>query len=166
MNNKTAQLRKELDNLIEEEDRLEKLIYDADQAKVRLAELISARQTIGLLELKTQEWEDSKWPVFTENDYYRLRVVGLNNKWISIKMDGCNQPVLRYNRLTGELERMKGQLIDINKAMNAWNAWQAQNRQAETELCALRNASCTVIASPTAYCSTINQNARTCGHRC
>jgi hypothetical protein len=122
----TEELQKELDALIAEEVECRKIIEQAKKCEKRLESLNQHRGNPGNIEIKKQEIEDSKYPVWHESGRNIERIVDVTEKWISIKPDGLNKPITRYKKDNGWRERSRDGYwkIDVQKALEIWEEWQ------------------------------------------
>jgi hypothetical protein len=121
----TEELQKELDALIAEEIECQKIIEQAKKCEARLRELNRYWRDAGEIDIKKQEIEDSKFPIFFTGGWRNERIVNVDDKWISLKFDGINMGVTRYKLSNGWRERRRDDsyAIDVNKAIAIWENW-------------------------------------------
>lgn len=130
MTENTIKTTKELENeyraLIAEKRDLTKLVNDAEAAKRRLQELYGKYGCAGDIEIKEQEIVDSRFPVYTIRLMTAYRIVDVDEEYISIKRDGLDMPVVRYERYTGRQESTKdGFRIDQEEAIRIWEEFES-----------------------------------------
>jgi len=118
----TEQLQEELISLQLEKNDCEYILSQVKKAEERLRELNPSWHDKGLIEDKKQEIKDSRFPIFETYDFIIKRIIAVDNKWISIKCDGINQEIIRYNRDNGWRERSRCDFfsIDVEKAIEIW----------------------------------------------
>jgi hypothetical protein len=113
----TEELQKEYDELVSEEERLNKLVKESRAAKARLQELNGYWHCNSLISEKYQEIIESKFPLFDKD----VRIVSVDDDFISLKNNGSIFTPVRYSRKTGlreDTEGYTGDAIDINKAID------------------------------------------------
>jgi hypothetical protein len=90
----------------------------------RHGEISEARGRLSTIELQIQ---DEALPEFDRNYWGPRLIVGVTDKWISLRRKGGSGAVRRYKRDTGWLERTRSgyDSIDVERALSLWAKHQA-----------------------------------------
>lgn len=117
----TKTLQAEYDALIKEGNQCLAIIDKAKKAEERLNELRDNWHCKGLISIKKQELEDSKWPILEGDN----RIISVDKKWITTKRDGINGATVRYKISNGSKERARddSSSIDVSRALEIWAEW-------------------------------------------
>jgi chromosome segregation ATPase len=126
MNKTTEELQKELNELKKEnKDLLARRKEIKDELIIieeRLGKLNTMWNNQGEIDRKQREVEDSKWPIYSEKEYYIERITKVTEKYVTIKSDRRDKGT-DYNRSNGWRKGIKSgyATIDVEKAMDIWN---------------------------------------------
>ena len=131
LNKTTAELQKELDDLIAEQKRLVKERAEHEAAVIAINKRLSQFRPwrgMGLIEKKELELENSRYPIFEEAGFSVKRIVNVCSKWIFIKEDRDEiKDAVKYKIENGWRERARSADygIDVKKALEIWEAHKA-----------------------------------------
>lgn len=125
MNDELKEAKGKLDSLLKERAEIVKKIEEAESLKPRLKELEGGWNSYG--EIKTAELKarDLSFPVFEKTKWRTLRVIGIDDKWISVRYDGGGDE-FKYKKSNGWRERSRDgrDIIDVQKAIEIWEKHQ------------------------------------------
>jgi len=136
MTKTTQELEKELYDLLDRKSAINNKIIEANDKiknlKSELSNLLDGDGSKGLISIKKQEIEDSRFPVYEFRKEWTgdiaYRIVNVTDKLICIKRDGAYNPE-RYKKDTGWRFKWQSEhgAIDAKKALRIWREWNEEN---------------------------------------